>query len=314
MATRTVQLGTQMVEFPSDRLQQLEDCNHLLSDVEALHKEIQTKGYLFIRGLHDRQEVLNARQTVLEYVKEQGNGKLVDPWPEGVLEARCGQGCIPFMEGDRKITHAENIQKVLEGPRPKEFFRRFLGEEPRTFDFKWLRGIYREAFTGVHVDRVYMNRGTPNLYTMWTPFGDVTLDMGCLAVCEGSNSLESFQYFQKTYGHLDVEAAKLKGTGWFTTDPWEITEKFGGQWKTSDFKAGDVLIFTMGTAHMSTANLTDLLRISCDTRWQRVSEKADERYMGDNFGSKVKFGLQFKDDKSDEEEVTIEKLKKTWGI
>lgn len=36
--------------------------------------------------------------------------------------------------------------------------------------------------------------------------------------------------------------------------------------------------------------------------------------MGDNFGSKVKFGLQFKDDKSDEEEVTIEKLKKTWGI
>lgn len=38
----------------------------------------------------------------------------------------------------------------------------------------------------------------------------------------------------------------LTGTGWFTTDPWEITEKFGGQWKTSDFKAGDVLIFNMG--------------------------------------------------------------------
>ncbi|OPL20255.1 hypothetical protein AM593_05860, partial [Mytilus galloprovincialis] len=108
MATRTVKLGTQMVEFPSDRLQQLEDCNHLLSDVEALHKEIQTKGYLFIRGLHDRQEVLNARQTVLEYVKEQGNGKLVDPWPEGVLEARCGQGCIPFMEGDMSNTTSFN--------------------------------------------------------------------------------------------------------------------------------------------------------------------------------------------------------------
>jgi hypothetical protein len=29
----------------------------------------------------------------------------------------------------------------------------------------------------------------------------------------------------------------ITGTGWFTTDPWEITEKFGGQWKTSDFKA-----------------------------------------------------------------------------
>ena len=34
-------------------------------------------------------------------------------------------------------------------------------------------------------------------------------------------------------------------TGWFTEDPFEITQKFGGIWKTSDFQAGDVLIFTM---------------------------------------------------------------------
>lgn len=61
-----------------------------------------------------------------------------------------------------------------------------------THKYIYYRGIHREAFTGVHVDRVYMNRGTPNLYTMWTPFGDVTLEMGCLAVCEGSNSLERY--------------------------------------------------------------------------------------------------------------------------
>lgn len=34
-------------------------------------------------------------------------------------------------------------------------------------------------------------------------------------------------------------------TGWFTEDPFEITERFGGVWKTSDFHAGDVIIFTM---------------------------------------------------------------------
>jgi hypothetical protein len=44
MATRTVKLGTQTVQFPSDKLQQLQDCNHLLDDTEALHKEIQSKG------------------------------------------------------------------------------------------------------------------------------------------------------------------------------------------------------------------------------------------------------------------------------
>lgn len=35
------------------------------------------------------------------------------------------------------------------------------------------------------------------------------------------------------------------GSGWFTTDPFEITDKFGGQWKTTDYRAGDVLIFGM---------------------------------------------------------------------
>jgi ectoine hydroxylase-related dioxygenase (phytanoyl-CoA dioxygenase family) len=51
------------------------------------------------------------------------------------------------------------------------------------------RAIYREAFTGAHVDNVYMCRGTDQLYTMWTPMGDVTTEMGTLAMCEGSHRL-----------------------------------------------------------------------------------------------------------------------------
>ena len=31
---------------------------------------------------------------------------------------------------------------------------------------------------GVHVDNVYMGRGTPDLYTIWTPFGDIGPDLG----------------------------------------------------------------------------------------------------------------------------------------
>jgi len=40
------------------------------------------------------------------------------------------------------------------------------------------------------VDNVYMARGTSRLYTMWTPFGDCGPEIGCLAVCEGSNKLK----------------------------------------------------------------------------------------------------------------------------
>ena len=46
-----------------------------------------------------------------------------------------------------------------------------------TFDFKWLRAVPHEAFTGAHTDSVYMARGTEDLVTMWTPFGVRRADM-----------------------------------------------------------------------------------------------------------------------------------------
>ena len=55
----------------------------------------------------------------------------------------------------------------------------------------------------------------------------------------------SFQRFHQTYGNLDIQAVNLKGTGWFTEDPWEISKNFGGTWKTANYQAGDVLIFTL---------------------------------------------------------------------
>ena len=53
-----------------------------------------------------------------------------------------------------------------------------------------------------------------------------------------------FRHFQDTYGSMDVEQENLQGSGWFTEDPREITGRFGGAWKTADFQAGDVLVFT----------------------------------------------------------------------
>lgn len=56
--------------------------------------------YLFIRGLHDRDEVLAARLAVLRYIQDSGEGKLKvgHPWEDGLLNQRCGVGCVPFME------------------------------------------------------------------------------------------------------------------------------------------------------------------------------------------------------------------------
>ena len=46
------------------------------------------------------------------------------------------------------------------------------------------------------MDNVYMGRGTQDLLTMWIPLGDVSLDMGCLALVPGSHKQEAFRRFQ----------------------------------------------------------------------------------------------------------------------
>ena len=70
----------------------------------------------------------------------------------------------------------------------------FLGMRERPF---FLLLLYLKVFlAGAHVDAVYMGRGTSNLLTIWTPFGENPLEMGALAVVESSNKLQRLQHFQ----------------------------------------------------------------------------------------------------------------------
>lgn len=94
-----------------------------------------------------------------------------EPAVQGVLLSRCGSDCVPFMEGKKSITHSDAVRAVLEGRPAVDFFRFLLGGEVLSFDYKWLRAVPRDGFTGAHVDNVYMGRGTERLLTMWTPVG-----------------------------------------------------------------------------------------------------------------------------------------------
>lgn len=256
---------------------------------------------MFVPGLIDRGQVLAARERVLRSFSElEGVLDSQHAISEGVLEARCGVGCVPFLEGQNELTHSEEVLKgVLESASMFEFFGHLYGEPARTFDFKWLRGVPRDAFTGAHMDWVYMGRGTRDLLTSWIPFGSNPLEMGGLAILEASNRLPGFEKLRRTYGEIDVERIGLDGTGWFTLDPAELARfDSGARWVSADFEPGDVLIFKPHTLHMSTTNVTARVRISCDVRWQPAAKPADPRYIGTIDISKFsKFGHHSKDEK-----------------
>ena len=52
------------------------------------------------------------------------------------------------------------------------------------------------------MDNVYMGRGTSDLYTLWTPFGDIVPEMGTVAVVEHSNWMEGFKPLQVQKLHI----------------------------------------------------------------------------------------------------------------
>lgn len=283
---RVVRLGAADVAYgPGEFLQPAEDSAPLLraGDFAALRAKLEEDGFLVLKGALPPPAVLAARSAVLDGFA--ASGSILDPTrdpAEGVLLERCGLGCVPFLEGRNDVTHSPTLLRVLEAPELRALFEGLLGESVCSFDYKWLRGVPRAGFTGAHVDAVYMARGSARLHTTWIPLDPAaSLELGGLAMLRGSHRLPGFARLQATYGQLDVERDGLEGTGWFTNDPLELASMDpAASWRSCDYAAGDVVVFTLRTVHMSTANLTDRVRLSADVRWQPASEPADARYVG----------------------------------
>src|SRR5205823_1275926 len=167
--------------------------------------------------------------------------------------------------------------------------------------YKWLRVVSQGSFTGAHYDIVYMGRGTQRVTTVWTPLGDVPFEKGPLAVLCGSHR---FERVKQTYGQMDVDRDHVEG--WFSSDPVEMVDRYGGRWLTGELEMGDAILFTMFTMHGSLNNVTDRYRISCDTRYQRADEPVDERWIGENPMAHYAWHQG--------EMVPMEEARKRWGV
>ena len=294
-----VRFGEREWAFPSADLAPLHASDP--SDTpEALRARLAADGYLYLPGLIARDAVLSARAAILRYM-DQHEGLEPGSRPlEGVMGA---SGKSVPMTGTREITHHPDVLAVLESPRLFAMHAALQGEPVQSFDYKWLRAVGVEEFTGAHMDHVYMGRGSKRVLTTWVPLDDLPLERGVLAVCRGSHNLESFARLRETYGRMDVDRDRAQG--WFTNDPGEITEAFGGQWQTTAFGAGDVLIFGMHLMHASTTNTRDRWRLSCDVRFQPSADASDPRWVGERPIGHIDHG---------DTTIPMEEMRAAWGV
>jgi ectoine hydroxylase-related dioxygenase (phytanoyl-CoA dioxygenase family) len=286
------------MELPGKYLGELREANDLLDDPAALRQRMEEDGYFLFRDFFQREEVLETRRQLVEVLQREGALHPDYPAMDAVAAPGHNGG---FRGGDNDLTHAIAFRRLVESQTIMRFFQRFLGGEPLTYDYKWLRVVGPGSNTGAHYDVVYMGRGTHNLYTCWTPLGDVPYELGPLALLVGSHR---FEKVKETYGRMDVDRDHVIGS--FSNDPIELVDTFGGQWRTSEFRAGDVLIFGMFTMHGSLNNTSDCFRLSSDTRYQLKGEPVDDRWIG----RKPKAHYAWTKGQT----VTMEEARAKWGV
>ena len=296
LAKRLTAQGRELSEVGS-----LRESTSLVGNPEALRQRMAEDGYIFLRGFLNREDAQAARRDILQRVAAEG---ALDPdadLMDGVLATTERVGFDPS-----RTRGSAAIQRLLfQGPM-MAFFAEFLGDEVRGFDYVWLRSVSPGFGTKPHGDSVFMNRGTRNLYTAWTPLGEIDLELGGLIVLEGSHRLDEVR---QSYGERDVdtfcegdnagEVYQLpEGQPWhgqIDDDPVALQTRLGGRWLTATFEPGDLLVFGMGTLHASLDNSTaNRLRLSTDTRYQLASESVDERWVGEEpigHGPEAKRGI-----------------------
>lgn len=265
----------------------LTDSSDIVDSPVALRRRMQQEGYLYLPALLNSQEVEQVRREIAERLADEGSLDLSYPVRDCVAKPGLKMSFRPDL-----ATSSQAIKRLLYSGQLMEFFHGFLGGQVRHFDYTWLRAVAPGQGTFPHCDIVYMGRGTHQLYTAWTPLGDVSLEMGGLMILEKSHHIDSIT---NSYGRMDVDSycvnrktAELYASGekWWngslTKNPVSLRRRYGGRWLTNEFKAGDVLIFSVKTIHGSLDNQSQQIRLSLDSRYQLAKDPVDERWVGIN--------------------------------
>jgi hypothetical protein len=216
------------------------------AEVASWRASLQEDGYVCLRGLLPRLDVMQARQSILDRLLERN---LIHPLPKGSSADAClpalaiDPGVSPNFLSDLELHSKPPVAAVLEHPRIVEWLQQMWRTDSTTTkegdasttvkhqspqiwtsQYKWLRAVPKGQCTGFHLDRVYMNGSTP-LYSLWLPLGDLSASHGVLVLSPCSHTSAAFASLREGYGQGDA-GRKGDGTtsGWVDVREWTEEE------------------------------------------------------------------------------------------
>ncbi|MDQ6840391.1 MAG: phytanoyl-CoA dioxygenase family protein [Actinomycetota bacterium] len=268
------------IEIPFDarHFAPVVDSTALRHDPGALRERYRRDGYLYLRGVIDRERLRQLRDAYFgafdpTYLDNH------HPVEAGIFSGRrprdlpahgtVGHPAHTFVRG-------EAFAALAQGPELARVAAGVLGAPCQILPRKIVRHFDRSVprASRAHRDHRYLDEGSERLLTMWIPLTDTPLATGGLIYLEDSNDVEvsDLDRLREVSDRPEDDRPISHDLSW-------VAEQLGRRWLWTDYRAGDVAIHSPRVIHASLDTTTDAMRLSADLRFLAVGEAPDPRWL-----------------------------------
>jgi len=257
----------------------LRDSTQFADDPGALLARLRVDGYVYLRGVLDREDVLGLRETYFRqfpasYLKPGTTPR------DGVWSGRAPASLPPHGAAGHPahaLVRSRVFARFVANPR-LERLAQVLLDEPEVMRLP--RQILRHFHCGplssrAHTDYDYLDRGSDRLITMWLPVGDCSVVTGGLVYLENSHTVDRCRVAALKTLRTDRPGDSRP----ISHDLDWTARQLGGRWLYADYRAGDVAIHTPHIVHASLDTTTDVMRMSADIRFAPITVEPDPRWL-----------------------------------
>ncbi|ETN46920.1 uncharacterized protein HMPREF1541_01109 [Cyphellophora europaea CBS 101466] len=286
--------------------------------ISEVRRRFDQDGYVFLKGLLPRADVLAAREAYFTLLSPSGVlAPGTDP-VDGIFDASKDPLDYPGIGAGVADSNGRPT-----GPHP-EVAERFVDLALQAHHESWYKDVFcrhpvlrgyvsrltgwGEADTlavrrtllrnntpgnpaiGVHYDQIFLRHGEDTSVTAWVPMGDVDVRGGGLMYLERGHQLgaeieEAFAAKARASG-LTAEEAKdafnrnMMSGGVLAGGAAEFGRRYGRRWLVTEYEAGDVVLHNAYAIHASTINHdpNNKIRLGTDLRFVNSARPWDTRW------------------------------------
>ena len=280
----TLTSNGRVIDQDPTKFGRLRESSEHAADGTVLRERLSEDGYVFLRDVLDKQLLRHVQQIIAD---ELHRLDAIDPDVDRSADLFPARPDLSLYKVIDDISQDER-RALTRQPALHAIFHAIFGEEAKPLDYTWPRIAGPGCGELPHADWIYMRRGTPRLYTAWIPLMDLPLSHGPLMILENSHHDNPHT---RRYLDMDVhklgyfDAARFKHGafvhgGRYSRRPDRVREEFGTRWLSTDYRLGDVIIFSTRGLHATLDNRSKGFRMSIDVRFQPARDVTDPRYAG----------------------------------